>query len=80
MRHPHQAPRSSNLPCPVCCFHAEASCGDVQLSVVPGVTIYGPLPSRGRAALASFNVEGLHATDVSTLLDTSGAGPVLQPA
>lgn len=52
----------------------------MQLSVVPGVTIYGPLPSRGRAALASFNVEGLHATDVSTLLDTSGAGPVLQPA
>jgi cysteine desulfurase/selenocysteine lyase len=43
-----------------------------QLSAVPGVTIYGPPPSRGRAALASFNVEGLHATDVSTLLDTSG--------
>ncbi len=75
MRQPHQAPCSSNLPCPVL-----PSCGDVQLSAVPGVTIYGPLPSRGRAALASFNVEGLHATDVSTLLDTSGAGPVLQPA
>lgn len=45
-----------------------------RLSAVPGVTIYGPAPSapRGRAALASFNVEGLHATDVSTLLDTMG--------
>lgn len=45
----------------------------MQLAAVPGVTIYGPPPSRGRAALASFNVAGLHATDVSTLLDTSGA-------
>jgi cysteine desulfurase/selenocysteine lyase len=37
-------------------------------------TIYGPPPSakRGRASLASFNVGGLHATDVSTLLDTAG--------
>lgn len=45
----------------------------VQLSEVEGVTIYGPPPSHGRAALCSFNVEGLHATDVSTLLDASGA-------
>lgn len=43
-----------------------------QLSQVDGVTIYGPPPSRGRAALCSFNVEGLHATDVSQLLDTAG--------
>lgn len=45
-----------------------------RLSKVPGVTIYGPKPSakRGRAALAAFNVEGLHATDVSTILDISG--------
>ncbi|KAG1675604.1 hypothetical protein FOA52_014192 [Chlamydomonas sp. UWO 241] len=46
-----------------------------RLSAVPGVTLYGPSPSasrRGRASLASFNVEGLHATDVSTLLDFSG--------
>mmetsp|Transcript_35783 Transcript_35783/g.101276 ORF Transcript_35783/g.101276 Transcript_35783/m.101276 type:complete len:191 (+) Transcript_35783:1209-1781(+) len=45
-----------------------------QLSSVPGVVIYGPPPStpRGRAALCAFNVEGLHATDVSTLLDASG--------
>lgn len=45
-----------------------------RLSKVPRVTVYGPPPSapRGRASLCSFNVEGLHATDVSTLLDFSG--------
>jgi len=45
-----------------------------RLSSLNKVTIYGPQPSaaRGRAALASFNVGGLHATDVSTLLDTAG--------
>ena len=45
----------------------------LQLSAVDGVEIYGPPPSVGRAALCSFNVEGLHATDVSTLLDQSGS-------
>jgi cysteine desulfurase/selenocysteine lyase len=45
-----------------------------RLSSLERVTIYGPPPSapRGRAALASFNVAGLHATDVSTLLDAAG--------
>lgn len=45
-----------------------------RLAVLDKVTIYGPPPSakRGRASLASFNVGGLHATDVSTLLDTAG--------
>jgi hypothetical protein len=43
-----------------------------RLSKVPRVSIYGPPPSRGRAALCAFNVEGLHATDVSTMLDLSG--------
>jgi len=47
-----------------------------RLSAVPGVTVYGPTPkqagARGRASLAAFNVQGLHATDVSTLLDMSG--------
>lgn len=45
-----------------------------RLSRVQGVTIYGPTPAapRGRASLCTFNVEGLHATDVSTLLDMSG--------
>jgi len=55
-----------------------------QLSSVPGVVIYGPPPStpRGRAALCAFNVEGLHATDVSTLLDASGDSrkPLLPPS
>ena len=52
------------------------------LARIPGVQVYGPefsssssssssSPSN-RAALASFNVEGLHATDVSTLLDHAG--------
>ncbi|KAF8071197.1 NFS2 [Scenedesmus sp. PABB004] len=45
-----------------------------RLAALDKVTIYGPPPSakRGRAALAAFNVGGLHATDVSTLLDTAG--------
>ena len=43
---------------------------DTLRSRVPGITIYGP--ARGRSALAAFNVRGLHATDVSTLLDASG--------
>lgn len=36
--------------------------------------MYGPPPSapRGRASLVAFNVSGLHATDVSTLLDHAG--------
>lgn len=40
-----------------------------QLAAVPGVTIYGPPPARGRAALASFNIDNLHATDISTALN-----------
>jgi cysteine desulfurase / selenocysteine lyase len=45
-----------------------------RLSAVEGVTIYGPQPggARPRAPLAAFNVEGLHATDVSMLLDAGG--------
>jgi len=43
---------------------------------VPGVQVYGPSPAaaghRGRASLCTFNVDGLHATDLSTLLDASG--------
>lgn len=44
----------------------------LQLSTVTNLTIYGPNPCRGRAALCSFNVDGLHATDISTLLDQEG--------
>lgn len=46
-----------------------------QLKQVPKLRIYGPQPTadgKGRVALASFNVEGLHASDVSTLLDHEG--------
>lgn len=46
-----------------------------QLATVPNVTIYGPKPQAdgsGRAALAAFTVEGLHANDLSTLMDQSG--------
>ena len=46
-----------------------------QLSAIDRVRIYGPPPSapQGRAALASFNVEGIHPTDLSTILDQVGA-------
>ncbi|PSN20721.1 cysteine desulfurase [filamentous cyanobacterium CCP5] len=46
-----------------------------QLNQIPEVTIYGPQPETdgsGRASLASFTVEGVHAQDLSTLLDQSG--------
>lgn len=46
-----------------------------KLADVPKIRIYGPKPTtegKGRAALASFNVEGLHASDLSTLLDHEG--------
>jgi cysteine desulfurase/selenocysteine lyase len=39
------------------------------------MTLYGPQPQAdgsGRAALATFTVEGVHAQDLSTLLDQSG--------
>ena len=42
-----------------------------KLKQVPKLKIYGPLTDN-RAALASFNVEGLHASDLSTLLDHEG--------
>jgi cysteine desulfurase/selenocysteine lyase len=44
----------------------------LQLEAVDGVTIYGPRPERGRAALCSFNVKGVHPTDISTILDMNG--------
>lgn len=42
------------------------------LSLVPDVKIYGPAPGahgENRAALCAFNVEGMHATDIATVLD-----------
>jgi cysteine desulfurase/selenocysteine lyase len=39
------------------------------LSVIPGVTLYGPDDSAG---IVSFNVDGVHAHDVATILDDAG--------
>jgi len=40
---------------------------------VEGIEIYGPSPAQQpRAALAAFNVPGLHATDISMILDQYG--------
>jgi cysteine desulfurase / selenocysteine lyase len=46
-----------------------------QLATVKGLTIYGPMPAAdgtGRAAIATFNADGIHAHDLATLLDQSG--------
>ncbi|MEL6552549.1 MAG: SufS family cysteine desulfurase [Cyanobacteria bacterium J06621_11] len=46
-----------------------------QISSVEKVTLYGPKPKAdgsGRAAIATFTVDGLHANDLSTFLDQSG--------
>ena len=46
-----------------------------QIAQVPKLTLYGPKPNAdgsGRAAIATFTVEGIHAQDLSTLLDQSG--------
>ncbi|BFM39225.1 SufS family cysteine desulfurase [Synechocystis sp. LKSZ1] len=46
-----------------------------QLQTIPRLRLYGPLPDaqgQGRAALAAFNVPGLHASDLATLLDQDG--------
>ncbi|MEM1367366.1 MAG: SufS family cysteine desulfurase [Cyanobacteria bacterium P01_H01_bin.15] len=42
------------------------------LSQIPGLQIYGPPIAKGRAALAAFNIEGIHASDLATLLDHEG--------
>ena len=46
-----------------------------KLAIIPNLRIYGKKPDaegKGRAALAAFNVEGLHASDLATLLDREG--------
>ncbi len=46
-----------------------------KLVEIPSLRIYGPAPhpdGTGRAALAAFNVEGLSASDLATLLDHEG--------
>jgi cysteine desulfurase/selenocysteine lyase len=46
-----------------------------QLAQIPQLTIYGPKPDihgEGRAALASFVANNIHANDLATLLDQEG--------
>jgi cysteine desulfurase/selenocysteine lyase len=46
-----------------------------KLGTIPNLRIYGPKPTsngKGRASLASFNVNGIHASDLATLLDNEG--------
>ncbi len=46
-----------------------------KLAEIPNLRIYGPKPTKdgqGRAALVAFNVEGIHASDLATLLDHEG--------
>ena len=44
----------------------------VQLLSVDGVTVYGPKPEQRGSPLCTFNVEGVHPTDLSTFLDFEG--------
>lgn len=46
-----------------------------KLSTIPNLRIYGNQPTatgKGRAALAAFNLPGIHASDLATLLDHEG--------
>lgn len=45
-----------------------------QLRSINDVEVYGPPPTAklGRMALATFNVQGIHPTDISAILDQSG--------
>lgn len=43
-----------------------------QLAEVPGLSIYGPPASEGRIGPVSFELEGVHAHDVSEILDRHG--------
>ena len=43
-----------------------------QLATIPEIKTYGPQPSKGRAALASFTAGDVHPHDLSTILDQAG--------
>jgi cysteine desulfurase/selenocysteine lyase len=43
-----------------------------RLQALPGVTVYGPKGGKDRGGLVTFNVEGVHPHDVSTVLDSEG--------
>lgn len=42
------------------------------LAAIPGVRLLGPAPGHQRAGLASFAVDGVHAHDVTQVLDAAG--------
>ncbi len=59
-----------------------AQCLD-RLTVIPGVTVYGPRNPEIKGAVVAFNVDGLHPHDGAALLDQRGIsarGPSLRPA
>lgn len=43
-----------------------------RLTTIPGLTIYCPKDPKDRTGIISFNIEGIHAHDVATLLDREG--------
>ena len=43
-----------------------------QLQQIPQIQLYGPPPSKGRAALAAFTAGDVHPHDLSTILDQAG--------
>ena len=43
-----------------------------ELSVIPGVTLYGPRAASGRGTVVSFSVDGVHPHDVAAFLDAEG--------
>jgi cysteine desulfurase / selenocysteine lyase len=56
-------------------LHHERSIADYaleQLSEVPGLRVYGPPRSADRVGPVSFELEGIHAHDVSEILDRHG--------
>ena len=42
------------------------------MSSIPDLKLYGPRDPSQRAALVSFSVSGVHASDIATFLDLSG--------
>lgn len=43
-----------------------------QMSMLEGITIYGPTDASKRCGLVTFNIEGAHPHDVATILDEGG--------
>ena len=43
-----------------------------QIGRIPGVTLYGPREAVKRSGMVSFNIDGVHAHDVGTVLDQEG--------